>query len=64
MNTRVDPQLRQEAQAFSLRFSCEDCCHRVDDGPALACSMAYPVELLRRALDDETLAFCKSFELA
>lgn len=64
MKTVVDARFRQEAETFVLRFSCEDCCHRVDEGASRACSMAFPADLQRASLDAESLAFCKSFELA
>ena len=63
MRTPVDEQLREEAQAFQLRFGCEDCVHFATDRNA--CANGYPtqphldVRLERRA----HLYFCKEFEL-
>jgi hypothetical protein len=56
--------LRQEAEAFALRFSCEDCCHCEDSSAEPSCSLGFPADLRRDALAGEELAFCKSFELA
>ena len=64
MKTVVDARFRREAETFVLRFSCDDCCHRVDEGALRACSMAFPADLQRASIDAESLAFCKSFELA
>ena len=64
MRHPVTLALRQEAEAFALRFSCDDCCHREDGTPEPSCSLGFPAELRRDALAGEELAFCKSFELA
>jgi hypothetical protein len=60
----VTPTLRREAEAFALRFACDDCCHRDDSSGAPTCTLGFPAELRRDALDGDELAFCKSFELA
>ena len=63
MRTPVDARLREEAQRFRLRFTCEDCVHFAAD--RRACANGYPtnahldVDLERR----ESLEFCKEFEL-
>ncbi len=64
MRHTVTATLRREVEAFALRFSCEDCCHRRESEGGLACSLEFPAELRRDSLDDASLAFCKSFELA
>jgi hypothetical protein len=56
--------LRQEAETFALRFSCEDCCHGAIVNGEPSCSLGFPADLRRDALAGEELAFCKSFELA
>jgi hypothetical protein len=59
----VTDQLRSEARAFRLRFTCEDCAHFVPE--ARACAHGYPTEP-HRSLElatRTTLEFCKEFEL-
>lgn len=62
--TRVDEQLRGEAERFGLRFGCQDCAHFAPE--TRACGNQYPtaahlaVDLTRV----EALEFCKGFELA
>lgn len=62
--SRVDPQLRREAETFALRFGCESCCHFAPE--TSACGNGYPtaphrgVDLTRV----ESLLFCKEFELS
>ncbi len=64
MRTPVDPQLREEAQRFELRFTCEHCVHFAAD--RRACANEYPTHAhlgidLERSV---SLEFCKEFELA
>ena len=61
MRTRVDDRLRAEAARFSFRFACEDCVHF--DGPSQRCSLAYPAEPRRDALETDALELCKEFDL-
>jgi hypothetical protein len=59
----VDEQLRREARAYRLVFTCEDCAHY--DEEAACCVHGYPVEPHSR-VDLSTVAeirFCKEFEL-
>jgi hypothetical protein len=62
--SRVDAQLREEAETFSLRFGCESCAHFAPE--TRACGNGYPtaphlgVELARVP----ALLFCKEFELS
>jgi hypothetical protein len=62
--SRVDVQLRGEAQKYRLRFGCEDCAHFAPD--SRSCSNGFPaaphlgVDLERT----ESIEFCKAFELA
>ena len=64
MRTPLDPQFREEARHFSLRFTCQDCAHFAEQ--RRACANGYPndahldVDLERRT----ALEFCKEFELA
>ncbi len=64
MRHLVTAALRREAEAFALRFACEDCCHLEDGGAPRRCSLGFPADLERSALEGDELAFCKSFELA
>ena len=63
MRTLVDAQLREEADRFRLRFTCEHCVHFAAE--RRACANGYPthahleVDLEARA----ELEFCKEFEL-
>ena len=63
LKTAVDARLREQAARFSLRFSCEDCCHHGASGDRTFCSMGFPAEPMRAAPATDELAFCKSFEL-
>lgn len=62
--SRVDAQLRGEAERFSLRFGCESCAHYAAE--TRGCGNGYPtaphldVDLSRV----QTLEFCKEFEIA
>ncbi|RYZ06922.1 MAG: hypothetical protein EOO73_14120 [Myxococcales bacterium] len=62
--SRVDAQLRSEAERFELRFGCESCAHFAPE--TRACGNGYPtaphvgVQLSRV----ESLLFCKEFELS
>jgi hypothetical protein len=61
--SRVDAQLRREAHAFRLSFTCEQCVNYDED--AMRCVHGYPVEPhsnidLSRATE---VSFCKEFEL-
>lgn len=64
MLTRVDEQLRREAEKFQLRFGCESCVHWEE--VAESCANGYPNEAHKRISlpSVESLAFCKDFELA
>ena len=63
MQTRIDSQLREEVQRFQLRFTCTDCVHF--ESERRACANEYPtqahldVDLERQ----QSLEFCKEFEL-
>jgi hypothetical protein len=61
--TRVDEQLRREAERFALRFGCESCAH-FEPG-ARTCANGYPnaAHVDERLGSREALAFCKEFEL-
>jgi len=61
--TVVDEQLRREAEALSLRFTCEHCAHFDPSSPG--CANGYPSEPHRGVeLGSVTeLEFCKEFEL-
>lgn len=63
MITRVDAQLRREAEVHALRFGCEHCAHFVSEREV--CANGYPVAAhLRIDLARvEELSFCKEFEL-
>lgn len=64
MRTPITLQLREEAQRFQLRFTCAHCVHFETE--RRACANEYPthahldVDLERQ----ESLEFCKEFELA
>jgi hypothetical protein len=62
VRTPVDDRLRDEAARFALRFACDDCAHF--DERRARCSLAYPAQPRRDALDHAHLELCKSFELA
>lgn len=63
MQTPIDEQLRSEAKAYGFCFGCERCVHFVPD--TRRCAHEYPtaphlgIDLERQ----ETLVFCKHFEL-
>ena len=63
MRTLIDPRLRDEAKRFELRFTCEDCAHFAAD--RRACANEYPTRAhLGVDLEaQESLEFCKEFEL-
>ena len=61
MRTRVDLLLLEEAARFGLRFACEDCAH-FEEVSAL-CNHGYPSEPRRADLQNETIVFCKEFEI-
>ena len=63
MRTPVDPQLREEAERFQLRFTCEHCVHFETE--RRACANEYPTDAhLNVDLEKRTgLEFCKEFEL-
>lgn len=61
MKTTVDDRLRREAARFTLRHTCEDCCHF--DG--VRCGDAWPTTEHRLPIARaDTIAFCKQFEVA
>ncbi|PKN32074.1 MAG: hypothetical protein CVU63_20640 [Deltaproteobacteria bacterium HGW-Deltaproteobacteria-20] len=60
----VDERLRQEAERYRLRFTCESCAWFDAEGGT--CSHAYPNEA-HKGIDlnvADRVAFCKEFELA
>jgi hypothetical protein len=64
VRTRVDSLLREEAQRFQLRFTCEHCVHFAAE--RRACANEYPTHA-HLGIDlgnSEALEFCKEFELA
>lgn len=61
MMTPVDGRLRQEAQAYRLRFACPHCVYF--DPASRSCSEGYPTEEHERTdFDRDALLFCKLFE--
>jgi len=63
VKTRVDPRLREEAERFELRFTCEHCVHFEPERSG--CAHGYPTAPHRGvvlALERE-IEFCKEFEL-
>lgn len=64
MQTKVDELLIQQAERFSLRFSCEHCAHF--DEPGERCAEGYPNGEHRsaRLTGRQLVVFCKSFELS
>ena len=62
MRTRVDPQLREEAEKFAFRFACDDCAHF--EAAAGSCSLSFEAAPRRDALSRTHLELCKAFELA
>jgi hypothetical protein len=63
MRTLVDARLREEAERFSFRFSCDDCVHFDEGAPVGRCSLRYPAAPRRTALAHEHVELCKEFEL-
>ena len=63
MITVVDSELREQAERFAFRYSCESCLHY--DSERSECANGYPTEPHRlRDLGEATeLIFCKEFEL-
>lgn len=58
MRTRVTLQLLEEAERFSLRYTCDDCAHFYE-----TCAHGWPGGERRRTLAvGEDLEFCKEFE--
>ena len=63
MRTPVDAQLREEAERFQLRFTCEHCVHFAAE--RRGCANGYPTQA-HLEIDLEAsaeLEFCKEFEL-
>jgi hypothetical protein len=65
VRTLVDARLRDEAERYAFRFACDDCVHFDERGRGGAgcCSLRYPAEPRRTALEQEHLQLCKEFEL-
>ncbi len=63
MKTKVDLALVQEAEAFAFRFACEDCVHFAGHTPRATCTLEYPAEPQRGALEGDFVVFCKEFDL-
>jgi hypothetical protein len=63
VRTRVDSELKSEAQRFGLRFTCEACAHF--DPEQAVCANGYPTVAHRAIVLSrvEWLEFCKEFEL-
>jgi hypothetical protein len=63
VRTLIDATLRDEARRFAFRFTCEDCAHFAAE--RRACANGYPTRAhLGVDLEtEETLEFCKEFEL-
>ncbi len=63
MRTSIDPKLRDEAKQFRLCFTCEDCVHLVEERGA--CANGYPTapHLGVDLETEQSLEFCKEFEL-
>ncbi|MEP7052050.1 MAG: hypothetical protein ABJB12_16915 [Pseudomonadota bacterium] len=63
MRTLIDLQLREEASRFRLRFTCADCVHFEEE--LRACANGYPTQahLDVNLEQQESLEFCKEFEL-
>jgi hypothetical protein len=60
VKTLVDARLRLEAARFGFRFACDDCAHFHLD----RCSLGYPAEPRRDALQGTHLETCKEFDVA
>jgi hypothetical protein len=63
MRTKVDLLLLREADTFAFRWACEDCVHWCGDGEAPGCTLEYPAEPRHDALQGDSIAFCKEFDL-
>ena len=63
MRTLIDSTLRAEAKRFELRFTCDACVHFAAERGA--CANGYPTRAhLGVDLEaQESLEFCKEFEL-
>ena len=63
MRTLVDLRFREEAARFQLRFTCEDCVHFAAE--RRACANGYPTDAHLKVdlSSQESLEFCKEFEL-
>ena len=63
MRTRVDERLRDEARRFRLAFTCQACAHYVVESSA--CAHGYPnaAHLCDGLEREESVEFCKEFEL-
>jgi len=63
VRTLIDPTLREEARRFALRFTCDDCAHFAAE--RRACAHGYPngAHLEVDLAAEESLEFCKEFEL-
>jgi hypothetical protein len=62
VRTRIDPQLREEAERFAFRFACDDCAHF--EASTASCSLSFEAAPRRDALLRTYLELCKTFELA
>jgi hypothetical protein len=62
MTHTVGERLRAEAQAFGLRFACEDCAYF--DAERSRCLHGYTERPSASDLEGDFVAFCKEFELA
>jgi hypothetical protein len=63
VRTLIDSNLRAEAKRFAFRFTCGDCVHFAAEKSA--CANGYPTRA-HLGIDlevEETLEFCKEFEL-
>jgi hypothetical protein len=62
MRTLVDARLREEAQRYGLRHTCEHCVYGV---PPASCMHGYPTDEHRVAIASgaEHITFCKEFEM-
>ena len=65
MRVLYDARFEREIEAFSLKFTCEDCIHLNRERDR--CAHEYPSEMHRRAAfahgASPTGMFCKEFEL-
>lgn len=62
--SRVDGELRGEAERFALRFGCESCAHFAPE--TRSCGNGYPTapHLGVNLAQVDSLSFCKEFELS